>query len=480
VKRNCMLVALCVFVVAAGCGSKAGTDTSAAQAQPQAAAQAQSSTEPQASSPAPSTAPGQTLDALEQLLAPVALYPDALLAQVLTASTSPQQVTEANNWLKQNNQLQGTALQDAASEKGFDASFVALALFPEVLDMLASNLDWTTELGTAFLSDPKGVMDSVQKLRAQAQAAGNLKTTPQQSVVTERKDGQQIIVIQPANPQVVYVPVYNPQVVYYPPPPPPPTGPPPVAPALIGFGLGVAIGAAMVNNAYYAPYGWGAWGMHWHSHTVVVVGRPWVPPPYARYPYVRPIPVPYGAYRPRPYVYAPTNININNVNVNRPVYAGGVTPRPTPYAPVARPPAPPAARPGNAPGRPTTLPAPPPTARPGNTAGRPSTLPAAPPSAKYPAAPRPANPTAGQLPATAQRPATGANYGSRGYNAGSVQPPSKAGATERTQMNSSAFTGYQNGNAERAASARGQGSVGGNQKRTAPNGQGRTAPAARR
>jgi hypothetical protein len=420
----------------------------------------------------PAAAPGPTLDALEQLLAPVALYPDALLAQVLTAATSPQQVTEVNTWLKQNHELQGTALQDAANQKGFDASFVALVLFPEVLDMLASNLDWTTELGTAFLSDPKGVMDSVQKLRAQAQAAGNLKTTPQQSVVTERKDQQQIIVIQPANPQVVYVPVYNPQVVYYP--------APPTAAVVIGFGVGIAIGAAMVNNAYYAPYGWGAWGMGWHSHTVVCVGRPWVPPPYGRYSYVRPMPVPYGAYRPRPYVYAPTNININQVNVNRAVYAGGVTPRPTPYAPVARPPAPTAARPGGAPGRPTTLPATPPAARPGNAAGRPSTLPAAPPSAKSPTTSRPSNQTAGQLPSTAQRPVAGANYGSRGYNSSPAQTPSKAGATERTQMNSNAFTGYQNGSAERAASARGQGSVAGSQKRAAPSGQGRTAPAARR
>lgn len=475
VKQTCMLVALCVLTVATGCGGKGGTDTSA-QTQPQTPAQAQPSTEPAPLAAAPSTAPALTLDALEQLLAPVALYPDALLAQVLTAAASPQQVTEVNNWVKQNKQLQGTALQDAASEKGFDASFVALALFPEVLDMLASNIDWTTELGTAFLSDPKGVMDSVQKLRAQAQAAGNLKTTPQQSVVTERKDGQQIIVIQPTNPQVVYVPVYNPQVVYYP-PPPPPMGSPPVAPALIGFGLGVAIGAAMVNNAYYAPYGWGAWGMGWHSHTVVVVGRPWVPPPYARYPYVRPIPVPYGAYRPRPYVYAPTNININNnVNVNRPVYAGGATPRPTPYAPVPRPAAPPAVRPGSPP-RATTLPAP--AGRPGTVQGRATTLPAT-PTAKYPGTPRPATPTAGQLPSTGQRPATGANYGSRGYNSAPPQSPSKAGATERTQMNSSAFTGYQNGNAERAASARGQSSVGGNQKRAAPSGQARTGPPARR
>src|SRR5271170_1342536 len=234
----------------------------------------------------PPAATNPPLPPLEQLLAPVALYPDPLLAQVLTSATSPGQVTEVNNWLQQNQDLHGTALQEAAQQKGFDASFIALALFPDVMNQLASQIDWTTELGTAFLSDPTGVMNAVQKLRAQAQAAGNLTTTPQQQVSTENQGGQQVIVIQPANPQVVYVPVYNPAVVYYP--------PPPTAAVVIGFGLGIAIGAAMVNNAYYAPWGWGAWGMGWHSHSVVVVGRPWVVPPYARYPYVRPVPVPYG------------------------------------------------------------------------------------------------------------------------------------------------------------------------------------------
>ena len=158
-------------------------------------------------------------------------------------------------------------MQDAAQQRGYDASFVALALFPDVLNQLASQIDWTTELGTAFLSDSKGVMDAVQRLRAQAQAAGNLKSTPQQVVNTETQGGQPIIVIQPANPQVVYVPVYNPQLVYWPPPP---------GVILFSFGLGIAIGAMISNNSYYAPYGWGAWGMGWHSHTVVCVGRPWV------------------------------------------------------------------------------------------------------------------------------------------------------------------------------------------------------------
>jgi len=394
-----------------------------------------------ATATAQTPAPNPPLAPLDQLLAPVALYPDALLAQVLTCATSPGQVTEMNTWLQQNKELQGTALQEAAQQRGYDASFVALALFPDVMNQLAGQIDWTTELGTAFLSDPKGVMDAVQRLRAQAQAAGNLKSTPQLSVNAEKQNGQQIIVIQPANPQVVYVPVYNPTVVYWPPPP---------GAVVFAFGLGIAIGAAMSNSAYYAPYGWGAWGMGWHTHTVVVRGGVWVVPPYARYPYVRPIPMPYGGYRPRPYVYAPTNVNINRITVNNPGYAGGATPRPKPYAPVQRPttlPAPPSAgtRPPPSGTRPTTLPA----QRPATPGGSPSTRPAQPATG----ATRPA-PSPGTRPATQPASPGKADYGSRGYNAPSgVRPP------ERAQTNSSAFTGYQNGNAERAASQRGQGSV---------------------
>jgi Protein of unknown function (DUF3300) len=271
------------------------------------------------------------LSALDQLLAPVALYPDPLLAQVLTSATSPGQVTEMSKWLQQNPKLQGTGLQEAAQRKGFDASFIALALFPDVIEQMATQIDWTTEVGTAFLSDPTGVMNSVQRLRVQAQAAGNLKATPQQSVTTETQSGQQIIVIQPANPQIVYVPVYNPQVVYYPPPPS-------TTAVLLAFGAGIAIGVAMTSNASYPPYSWGVWGMGWHTSTVVVRGGVWVVPPHARYPYVRPIPMPYGAaYYPKPYVYAPRTVNVTKVTVNSPGYAGGAKPIPKPYTPVARP-----------------------------------------------------------------------------------------------------------------------------------------------
>lgn len=174
-------------------------------------------------------------------------------------------------------------------------------------------------------------MGSVQRLRAQAQAAGNLKGSAQQTVTTETQSGQQIIVIQPANPQVVYVPVYNPQVVYYPPPPSTTAG-------LLAFAAGIAIGVAIANDNPYPPYGWGVWGMGWHTNTVVVRSGVWVVPPYGRCSYVRPIAVPYGtAYRPKPYVYAPRTVNVTKVTVNNPGYPGSARPVPKPYSPVARP-----------------------------------------------------------------------------------------------------------------------------------------------
>jgi hypothetical protein len=201
--------------------------------------------------------------------------------------------------------------------------------------------------------------------------------------------------------------------------------------------------------------------MGWHSHTVVVRGGAWVVPPHGRYPYVRPVPLPAGGYyRPRPYAYSSTTVNINRVTVNNPGYRGGVTPRPTPYTPMARPATPlPATSPGARPGagatpgqRPTTLPSG------GNTpATRPATG-----SGSRPAT-QPGTPT--QRPAPA--PNTGKpDYGSRGYNA-----PNNVRPTERAQTTSSAFTGYQNGSAERAASQRGQGSASRAQGSAAPRGQ---------
>lgn len=264
--------------------------------------------------------------ALDKLLGPIALYPDPLLAQVLTASTSPEQVKEFNTWL-QGQTLKGSELQQAATDEGFEASFASLALFPEVVSTLASNMDWTKELGTAYLSDAEGVMASVQRLRDQAHDVGNLKTNDQQTVTVEGTGATQTVVIQPTNPQVVYVPSYDPQVVYTQAPPPPDNSGNAVMAGLIGFGLGIALGAAIDNDPYYyGPHGWGAWGMGWGGGAVVYGRGPWVVPVRPRYPYVRPVP----GYRPNNNVVAPrrTNVNINvdnsrtNVNVGNKVNTG--------------------------------------------------------------------------------------------------------------------------------------------------------------
>jgi len=208
---------------------------------------------------------------LDQLLAPVALYPDPLLAQVLLCAGDPSKVTELSGWLKAMSSVKGSALQEAAQKAGFEASFVALAPFPQVVDMMAKDLSWTRMLGQAFATDRGAVFESIQRLRKQSQAAGNLKSTPQQTVETQTTtSGQQVIVIEPANPQVVYVPQYNPQVVY--------TQPASttvvvqedddddaaVAGAVIGFAAGIAIGAAIDNDYYYGPYGWHG-GVHMYN-----------------------------------------------------------------------------------------------------------------------------------------------------------------------------------------------------------------------
>ena len=196
---------------------------------------------------------------IDALTAPIALYPDALIAQVLDASTNPAEVQDFSNWLKQNASLKGSELQEAASKANFDAAFIALSLFPDVIQMMAQKPDWTEQLGEAFKADAQGVSKSIQHLRQQAQAMGNLKTNEQQQVVTQKSSsGDQVIVIQPANPEVVYVPQYNPQVVYTQPapPPPPPSSSHAAGAALIGFTAGVIVGAAVNDNYYHGPYAW--------------------------------------------------------------------------------------------------------------------------------------------------------------------------------------------------------------------------------
>ncbi len=204
----------------------------------------------------------QTESQLEALVAPIALYPDALVAQVLGAATFPDQLAIANYWLQQNKSLTGTALTTAVNGQTWDASVKALTQFPSVLANLASNLAWTSSLGEAYHNQQAAVMSAVQALRAKAQAAGNLKTTPEITVVQQTP---QTIVIQPANPQVVYVPQYNPAVIYgYPYVTPGYTAADMAAVGLLSFGAGIAVGAAISGG-----WGWNSWGCNWHGGVVV-------------------------------------------------------------------------------------------------------------------------------------------------------------------------------------------------------------------
>jgi Protein of unknown function (DUF3300) len=204
-------------------------------------------------------------DELQQLAAPIALYPDALVAQILGAATFPDQVASAAGWLQQNRNLTGTPLMQAVDAQPWDPSVKALTQFPSVLDNLATNLSWTSSLGEAYHNQAADVMSAVQVLRAKAYAAGNLKSGSQITIVQQ---SPQVIVIQPASPQVVYVPQYNPAVVY---------GTPYVTPGystaavvatgLLAFGAGIAIGAAINNSC--CGWGYSYWNCNWHGGAVV-------------------------------------------------------------------------------------------------------------------------------------------------------------------------------------------------------------------
>jgi len=209
---------------------------------------------------------------LDSLVSPIALYPDALVAQILSAATFPDQVAAANSWLQQNKNLTGSALGQAVNQQPWDPSVKALTQFPSVLNNMAKNLAWTSQLGEAYHNQQSDVMAVVQQLRAQAQAAGNLKTTPQQTVTTQSQGGQQVIVIQPANPQVIYVPTYNPAVIYGTPyyPPSYSTGAL-VATSLLSFGAGIAVGAMMSDGC--CGWGYSAWHCNWYGGAAVYHGE---------------------------------------------------------------------------------------------------------------------------------------------------------------------------------------------------------------
>jgi hypothetical protein len=167
--------------------------------------------------PAAGSAPQETstipADQLDSLVAPVALYPDPLLAQVLAASTYPLEIIQLQQWLGKNNGLKDKALVDAVSKQPWDPSVQGLAPLPDVVKRLADDIQWITDLGNAFLAQQNDVMDAIQRMRKKAQDAGNLKSTEQQKVETKVVETKQVIVVEQANPQVIYVPTYNPTVV---------------------------------------------------------------------------------------------------------------------------------------------------------------------------------------------------------------------------------------------------------------------------
>jgi len=356
-----------------GCGAKESpATTQAAEQQDGPGASTQSTQQPNASSPpSPNTAnannnlPAQlpeinlTADGLDELLAPIALYPDPVLAIMLQASVDPQEVMDGGNWLllDQNKNLKEAALDEASKKAGFTPVMQALLHYPSVVDLMCTQWDWTKQLGAAYQANPKALLDSVQRLRAQAVDTGALKSSPQMKVDVAQSNGQQVVELKPADPKVVYIPQYNPEQVFQ-------TttttttrpdgtvtsttttiGPAPATSSsntttvvkekegvstgtavmigLLAFGAGIAVGSTINSNHYYYP-AWGYGGV-WYGP------RPYYPPPYhpVYYPGWGPG---YHYYRP-PYYHNTIIINnnyynrFNNNNNLHPNYK----PRPVPY-----------------------------------------------------------------------------------------------------------------------------------------------------
>jgi len=287
--------------------------------------QAQSGQSQQQGQQAPATTYATpTADQLYQLVAPIALFPDNLVAMVLAASTFPDQVSAAYQWLQQNSSLKGQQLVEAANQQPWDGSVKGLTQFPDVLNQMATNLSWTSALGDAYYNIPQNVMNAVQVMRQRAYQAGNLKSTQQQNVTVQNQapgsggaapasSGEaqttivqppsQTIIIQPAQPDVVYVPTYNPTVVYGAPVAVYPgysTGAM-VATSLISFGVGMAVGAA-ISGGGCCGWGYNSWGCGWHNNTVV----------YNHNTYISNS----NTFANRNNYYNRNNINANNINRN--------------------------------------------------------------------------------------------------------------------------------------------------------------------
>ena len=304
-------LATAICATLAGCGDKAPTTTPAATGDAVISADEVNATAPE---PVPTLPPSDTrwtAEVLENLLAPVALYPDVILAQVLVASTNPQEVLDAGNWLLENDSLEGEALDEAAQQAGFTPPIRALLQFPLVVDMMCQDLDWTADLGQAYVDDQAGVLDAAQRLRVQAQDVGNLASSEQIEVETVTQDNQQVVTISPPDTEVVYVPQYDPVAVYAPPPATTTTTTVVqddgystgdlVTTGLLAFGAGMLINEIFDDDDDDYYYGGGYWG------------RP--PPYYPPYPY-RPR---YGDgfYPAHGYNRGNGNFNNNTVIINQ-------------------------------------------------------------------------------------------------------------------------------------------------------------------
>jgi hypothetical protein len=321
---------------------------------------AQNSTQDQVQKPAELPEVNLTADGLDELLAPVALYPDPVLAVLLQASVIPQEVMDGGNWLAldENQNLKEAALDQASKKAGFTPVMQALLHYPTVVDLMCQQFDWTKQVGAAYQGSPKAVLESVQRLRAQAVDTGALKSSPQMKVDIKQDQGTQIVELKPADTKIIYVPQYNPEQVFQTTTTTTTsggttttttatTGAPPTSTnstvivqqqssgvstnsavliGLLSFGAGIAVGASMNNNHYYYP-AWGHGGV-WYGP------RPYYPPPYH--------PIYYGGWgggyhyhRPPYYGHTTVNINVNNNYYNRfnnnnnlnPNYK----PRPVPY-----------------------------------------------------------------------------------------------------------------------------------------------------
>jgi|ERR1017187_5955027 hypothetical protein len=267
-----------------------------------------------------------TADQLYQLVAPIALFPDNLVAMMLAASTYPDQVSAAYQWLQQNSNLKGQQLTEAANQQPWDASVKGLTQFSDVLNQMATNLSWTSALGDAYYNIPQSVMNAVQVMRQRAYQAGNLKSNQQQNVTVQNQtpgtappptpsEGTtetvvqpppQTIIIQSAQPEIVYVPTYNPTVVYGVPVAAYPgysTGAM-VATSLLSFGVGIAVGAAISGGGGCCGWGYNSWGCGWHNSTVVYNHNTYISTSNT------------FANRNNYYGRNVNNVNVNNVNRN--------------------------------------------------------------------------------------------------------------------------------------------------------------------